>query len=298
MAFAQGSRSRLTFAEETTFNTAPAGLTTLPINTHSLDGTKAGLESNQIRSDREVNVFRHGNKSVGGSVDVEMRATDYDSLLEGVLFNEFDSSNSLSLGTTLQTYSFEDAALDISQFRLFTGCGINTLDLSIRPNQIVTASFGVIGSSFTQSATAQDAAPTAAAGTEPFDSFSGSITIDSSTQTIVTGLDLNITNNLAQAFAIGSDTAQQLEFGRGNVSGQITLYYEDATQIDKFINETDADLQFTLTDGTTTYTFDLPRILFNGSSIPLDNEQSRIVTLPFVALYSSSDTYSINITKS
>ena len=69
MAFAQGSRSRLTYAKETTFGTAPASLTTLPKNGHTLDLTKTLIESAEIRSDREVAVERHGNRSVAGSVD-------------------------------------------------------------------------------------------------------------------------------------------------------------------------------------------------------------------------------------
>ena len=41
MAFAQGSRSGLSYIEETTFGTTPAGnFTAIPYNTHSLNLTK------------------------------------------------------------------------------------------------------------------------------------------------------------------------------------------------------------------------------------------------------------------
>lgn len=299
MAFAQGARSRLVFAQENTFGTAPTDLTILPINSHTLNLSKALLESQEIRSDRQVAVVRHGNKSVEGSVDVEFRADDYDDLLEGALFGTFNSSGVLELGTTLKTYTFEDGALDIAQYRLFTGCGINTFGLSIRPNEIVTASFGLVGKTATISGTPQDASPTAASTNEPFDSFTGSISVDGSPVAIVTGIDLSVENNIEQAFVIGSDSAAQLEYGRGRVTGQLSLYYEDADFLNYFINETEVDLSFVLDDGVSgnEYTFSLPRIKINGGDVPLDNEQSRIITAPFTGLYSSVDTYSLRITK-
>lgn len=299
MAFSQGSRSRLAYAKETTFGTAPASLTILPKNSYSTNLTKSLLESNEIRSDREVAVVRHGNKQVDGSIDIEFRADDFDELLEGVMFNTFTSSNVLTLGTSLQTFTFEDGALDINQYRLFTGCGINSFSLSVAPNEIVTASFGVVGRNGTISGTAQDASPTVQTTNEPFDSFSGTIRIDSTALDIVTGIELNIENNIAPAFVVGSDVTPQLEFGRGRVTGTLTCYFEDATLINYFVNETEIDLDFTLTDGITgnTYEFNMPRVKVNGGNVPLSDEQSRIITLPFTALYSSADTYSLQITK-
>lgn len=300
MPFAQGSRSRLTFAKEVTFGTAPASMTTLPVNSHTLNLNKTLIESQEIRSDRQVNVQRHGNKTISGSIDVEFRADEYDSLLEGALFNTFNSSNELTLGTTLQTFSFEDGALDIDEYRLFKGCGINSFSLSIRPDEIVTASFGIVGRDMAAAQTANDASPTASAGNAVYDSFTGTVQIDSSSIAIVTALDLNIENNLSATQVIGAQITPQLEYGRGNVNGQMTLYFEDDAFIDYFINETEVNLTFSLTDGVSgnTYQFDLPRVKINGADVPLDNEQSRIITVPFQALYSSSDTYSIKITKS
>lgn len=300
MAFAQGSRSRLTYAKETTFGTAPASLTTLPKNGHTLDLTKTLIESAEIRSDREVAVERHGNRSVAGSVDVEFRADEYDELLEGALFNTFNSSNELTLGTSLQTFTLEDGALDIDQYRLFTGCGVNSFSLNVAPDEIVAASFGFIGRNMAISGTSQDATPTASAGNAVFDSFTGTISIDSSAVANVTSLALNVDNGLNQTFVIGSAITPMLEYGRGNVTGELTAYFEDAALINYFLNETEIDLEFSLTDGVSgnTYTFELPRTKVNGAAVPLDNEQSRLITIPFRALYSTSDTYSIKITKS
>ena len=301
MAFAQGSRSQLTYILESVFNTTPGtpAMSLLPINTHTISLQKEGIESAEIRSDRQVNVFRHGNKSVAGSLEVEFRPIDYDELLEGALFGDFDSANELRLGTTFKSFSFEDGALDINQYRVFSGCAINSMSMSIQPNQIVTATFDVLGAgAATVSGTSIDATPTEVTSDTPFDSFSGTIQEGGSTIAIVSSLEFTVDNSLNLPFVVGSDTAPQMEFGRGRVTGTITAYFENATLLNKFINETESSLKFTL-DGTTDYIFDFPRVKYNGGDIPLDNEQSRLVTLPFVALYEADNDFgtSFKITK-
>lgn len=301
MPFAQGSRSQLTYILESTFNTTPGSpaMSLLPINSHTISLRKESIESGEIRSDRQVNVFRHGNKSVAGSMEVEFRPIDYDELLEGALFGDFDSAGELRLGTTFKSFSFEDGALDIAQYRVFSGCGINSMSMSLQPNQIVTATFDIIGAGAAAvSGTSIDAAPTAATSDTPFDSFSGTIKEGGATIANVSSLEFTVDNSLNLPFVIGSDTAPQMEYGRGRVTGTITAYFEDETLLNKFINETESSLQFTL-DGTTDYIFDFPRVKYNGGDIPLDNEQSRLVTLPFVSLYEADNDFgtSLKITK-
>ena len=70
----------------------------------------------------------------------------------------------------------------------------------------------------------------------------------------------------------------------------MTVYYEDAALIDKFINETESAIVINVNDpsGASQYTFTFPRVKYNGASVPLQNPQSRLVTLPFVALFDTT----------
>jgi len=69
MAFAQGSRSTLSYIEEVTFGTTPAGnFQNLPFNTHSLNLTRDRVAGNEIQADRMTRVDRHGNTQVGGDI--------------------------------------------------------------------------------------------------------------------------------------------------------------------------------------------------------------------------------------
>ena len=303
MAFAQGSRSSLSFIAESAFGTTPSTPTfaNLPFNTHSLDLTKDRVEGNEIQADRMPRVDRHGNKQAGGSIEVDLRKGDFDGLFESAFLNTY-STNVLKIGTTPKYFSFEDAANDIAQFRLFTGMAVSTLNVSIAPNQMVTGTFDLVGKTMTQAATTASTggAPTASSTNAPFDSYSGTITDGGSGLAIVTSLDFSLTNSFAPTFVIGSDSAQQLEFGRAIVEGTMTVYYEDATLINKFLNETESVLSVSVDDptGASSYTFAFPRVKYNGAAVPVQNPASRLITIPFVSLFDTAEGTNLKLTRS
>ena len=301
MAFAQGSRSSLTYVVESSFGATPSApsMITLPYNTHSLSLVKQRVTGEEIQSDRIPRVDRHGNRNVSGDITVELRDTDYDDLLESAFFNTFTSGGVLTVGTSQQFLTIEDGAEDISEYRQMVGCGVSAMSVSIAPNQMVQTTFSIVGQDLTQSATSLDASPTAASGGEPFDSYSGSISEGGSSIASVTALDFTLTNSLAPTFTVGSSTTSQLEFGRAVVEGTVSAYYEDESLLNKFLNETSSSLQVVLDDPASgsTYTFDFPNIKYNGADVPVSDPQSRIISLPFVALYDSSDSTNIKLTK-
>lgn len=302
MAFAQGSRSSLAYIAETTFGTTPNTPTfaNLPFNTHSLDLTKDRVEGNEIQADRMPRVDRHGNRQAGGSIEVDLRKGDYDAFFESAFLNSF-STNVLKIGTTPKYFSIEDAANDISEFRLFTGMSVSTLNVSIAPNQMVTATFDMVGKNMTQASStgSTGGTPTAASTNAPFDSYSGAIEDGGSALSIVTSIDFTLTNSFAPTFVIGSDSAQQLEFGRAVVEGTMTVYYENETLINKFLNETESAIEVSVDDptGSNSYTFLFPRVKYNGASVPVQNPQSRLITLPFVALYDATEATNLKLTR-
>ena len=306
MAFAQGSRSALRYIAETAYGTTPASPTfaELPIKTHSLNLTKERLEGNDIQADRMPRVDRHGNRSAGGSIEVDLRKGDFDEFLESAFMNSF-STDTLKIGTTPLFMSIEDAALDISEFRLFTGMTVSTATFSIAPNQMVNTTFDMVGKNMAQgsSTASTGGTPSAISTNAPFDSYNGSI-FEGGVATadelgIVTSLEFSVTNSFAPTFVIGDDTAPQLEFGRAVVEGTMTVYYENETLINKFLNETESELQVEVDDptGSNPYTFYFPRVKYNGADVPLANPQSRIITLPFVSLYDGTEGSNLTLTR-
>lgn len=302
MGFSQGSRTDLALVEEATFGDTPSSpsLTIIPYTSHSLNLTKERLQGNDLQSDRIPRVDRHGNRNVAGDIVADLRETDHDTLLESAFFSAFDSSGVMKIGTTPKYMTIEDSANDITQFRQFVGMAVSQLSVSIAPNQMVTATFSMVGKDLTQAQTALDANPTADSGNEPFDSYSGSISDGGSTVATVTSLDFTLTNSLAPTFVVGSASTPQLEFGRAVVEGTLTAYYEDASLINKFLDETESSISVTVDDPVSggAYTFDFPAVKYNGADVPVADPQSRIVTLPFVAIWDTTESTNLKLTKS
>lgn len=301
MAFAQGSRSRLAFGVESTFGSAATSYTNLPFNTHSLNLSKERVAGNEIQPDRMPRVDRHGNRSVAGDIAVDLRDTAYDDLIESAMLSTF-STGVIKVGTTPKYLTLEDYAGDIDQARLFTGCAVSTMNVSMAPNQMVSATFGIVGKDMTISATEKTVS--AAGVAEPFDAYSGDLKVAdvdgigaASALSIITGVDFTVTNSFSPTFVVGDDSAPALEFGRAEIEGSITAYFEDLSLVNRFLNETESAIEVSVADpSANTMTFLFPRVKFNAADIPVDGPTSRVVSLPFVALYDDTELTNLKIT--
>jgi hypothetical protein len=301
MAFAQGSRSSLSFIVESTFGTTPAGnFTNLPFSTHSLNLTKDRVAGTDIQADRMARVDRHGNRQVGGDIVVDLRDGDFDGFLESAMLNTW-ATNVLKVGTTPKFFSIEDYAADIDQARVFTGMSVSTMAISLAPNQMVTTTFGMVGKDMTISAT--EKTQDAASGAAPFDAYSGDISIGNvggaAPVAIVTALDFTLNNSYAPTFVIGDDSAPSLEYGRAEVEGTLTAYFEDAALINRFLNETETEIEVSVDDptGGNSYTFSFPRVKINSADVGVDGPTSRMVSMSFVALYDTTEGTNLKITR-
>jgi hypothetical protein len=301
--FAQGSRSGLSYIVESTFGTTPAGnFTAIPYNTHSLNLTKERVTGNEIQPDRMLRVDRHGNRTAGGDIVVDLRDGNFDPFLESALQDSFDgTSGDLLVGTTPKYFSIEDAAQDISQFRVFTGMSVSSMSVSIAPNQMVTTTFTMVGKDMTISGTGKTVDDATIA--QPFDSYSGDVSIgdvaSATTSAIVTSLEFSIDNAMNPTFVVGDDATPHLETGMATVEGTLTAYFEDAALINRFIDEDESELIVSVDDPTSAneYTFTFPKIKVNGADVPVDGQTSRVITLPFVALYDATEDTNLKITR-
>lgn len=299
--FAQGSRTSLSYIVESTFGTTPAGnFTNLPFSTHSLNLTKERVQGNDLQSDRMPRVDRHGNKQAGGDIVVDLRDGDYDDFLESAMLGTF-STNVLKVGTAPKYFSIEDYAADIDQAKLFTGCTVSSMGISLAPNQMVTTTFSMVGKGMTLSATqkTQDAA----SGAAPFDAYSGDLSIGNvgalSASAIVTAVDFTVDNAFAPTFVVGSDETPALQYGRATVEGTFSAYFEDAALVNRFLNETNSALQVSVNDptGANEYTFLFPYIKINSADTSVGGPDSRMVECSFVALYDSTEATNLKITR-
>lgn len=303
MAFAAGSYHSVRYIPEATFNTDPSysGVTELRHTSCSLVLTKDSFRSNELRDDRQISCFRHGQRRVGGDMGIEFSAGEFDSVLELALFNKWAGTGTklLVAGVTPYSFQIERAFTDIDKYGKFTGCMVNTFSLNIPANGLVTGSVGWVGASARYSATplVSDVSITASQVYCPFDSFSGVLMEGGTTLATVTSMDFSINNGLEAAFVIGQDYAPQITPGMSDITGTLSAYFSDITLLNKFINETESSLLVKL-GSSPFYKITFPNIKYSGGDNPASGPGPIMLNLPFQALYESGTSKNITIERS
>lgn len=292
--YAQGIRSQLLAKTQSAFGTAATGnYTKTKFVSHSLDFQTSTVKSQTIRSDREISDFRHTTRSAAGDVVVEQAYSDFDDFIASAMFNTW-GTDTITIGTDPQYMSLEDGALDVSRYRLYQDMLVTKWALRMQPGAIVQSTFSFVGTAMTGGGSTSGGTPTAAGTNAPFDTLTGSIYDDDaesgSSLGKITGVDFNLDNQARATFVIGSRNAAQIEYGMGDVSGQLTMYMDaTSTFLDRYTNETEFGMSFSLTDPAGHgLEFQMPRVKLGGNSAPVQNPQSRVITLPFQALKPTS----------
>ena len=301
MTFAAGSSHGLRYVAETTKGTTPSTptMTKLRHEGCSLGVTKDNFQSNEIRDDRQISGLTHGVVSPGGSIDFELSYGEYDTLLEMAAFGEWDA-NVLKAGTTVKSATFERAFADIVKYAAFSGCMVDTFSLSVPSNNKVTGSFSLQGMGANAiSGTPLDADPVASQTNTPFNTFDGTIKEGGATIAYVTSLDLSLANSLDPATVVGNDSIVDITPGRSNLTGTVSAFFESEDMLNKFLDETESSLEFTLGDGSTkSYTFLIPCIKYtSGGDINVSGEGRISLSMGFQALYDSSEDTNLKITR-
>lgn len=301
MTTATGARHSAGFISEATYGTTPAlpAFTDIRHTAMSLAVSKNTFESAEVRSDRQIAHFRHGVKSVAGDVGIELSYGTFDDFLEALMGGTW-AANVLKAGTSRRSFTIERQFKNITvpEYHRFTGCEVNSLNLSITPDAIVTGTFGIIGKDYViDTAIITGATYPAATTTAPFDSFTGTINEGGASIGIVTSLEMTIENGLSPLFVIGSDVTERPSIGKSRVTGTVTAFFESKTLLEKFLNETASSIDITLTDGTSSIKFDMNNIKYTGGQPDVEGDGEVTIALPFTALYDGTDLSQLVITR-
>ena len=298
MTFATGSQHGLSYVSEATFGTTPASpeMTEFRHTACSLVLSKTTLETEEIRSDRQIAHLLHGQKTVSGDIDFELSYGAHDVFLAGLMQSDW-SSDVLKAGVTQPSFTIERAFSDITQYQQLTGCVIDKMRLSVRPDRLISGKFLILGKSAGITSSALDATVTAAVANDPMDSFTGSIEEGGSSLALVAALDLNIDNNMEQAFVIGDAEANSILAGRSRISGEMVTYFENETLLSKFLNRTASSLKLTLSGVGGDLEFFLPNIVYTGGDNVVVGEGPITLSLPFTALYDETEATNLRLTR-
>lgn len=302
MTIANGAQHSLHYVAETTYGTTPStpSFSPLPHTGTTLAVTKDAVESEKIRGDRQVEDFRHGNKTVGGEVSAELEYGAFDDLLEAALCGSW-STDVLKAGTTRRSFTLQRKFADLAtpEYHTYTGCEVNSLSLSVAPNSMVTTTFGIIGKNLSLGTSAIAGSTFGSdVGNSPFDSFTGSITEGGSSIATVTSIEMTLENGIEPLFSVGSQTTNRPSIGRSRLTGTLTTYFESKTLYEKFLNETSSSIVLTLTDPDgNDYAIELPNVKYNSGQPDVAGEGAVTIAMEFVALYDTTDSSQIVVTR-
>jgi hypothetical protein len=104
-------------------------------------------------------------------------------------------------------------------------------------------------------------------------------------------MTVNVDGGMTTGAVVGSNYSPDVFAGRVKVSGQVTLYFQDATFRDAFKDETALSLAVVMATGTSAtadcISIMLPNVKLGGAT-KSDGEQGLILTCPYTALYNGS----------
>lgn len=299
--FATNANARLALIKESQFGTTPATpqLISQRFASSGFQLSRQELLDSSKSDRREYLYTMAGNNSFAGSVDSPFAHDNFDTLLESAMFNTFDA-NVLALGDDLQSFTLEEAQPDKNIFKVYNGVVCNGFTLNSPAEGLSTISFDMLGlGEQINSATISEAAYTAQPLRQPFTHCGGTISEGGAPIGYVNSVSLTLSNNLENAYVWGQCSPEDLIPNRVDITGSLVVYIQDTVLLNKFRNDTESSLSFTLDDGDdNTLTFNVPRIKYVSADTPITDATSRLLTLNFRGLYDGGVGAAMTITRS
>jgi len=297
MAFSQGSRFDVGIQIEATYGVAPASpaLVAFPATSFGVNTTKSSLKSEAFSGNGQRLTQRHGNQAVAGDIAFEFADSDFDTILEGVMQSAF-ATGVLKHGTGLKSYHVEARHGDTAIYKLYKGAVFNQLSIDSSLDAIVKCTASLLAKEEAVSGTSFDASMTASANTAPFTGLEVAVSWRG-TQLNASSLKLNINNNLASDFVLGSDKLANVSKGFIDVDGSFEVYLETASITSDFLAETEGELKIVIADATNSYTFTLPKTKLNSSDSTVAGQGSVVVSCSFSSVYDATQASTLMITK-
>ena len=300
----QGSRHRLSYIAETTRGTTPA---TPVFQEISHKGSSLALKMNpinadKVRSDRQMVFYRMGTQDVQGDIDTGgLTYGEYDDFFEAALGGTW-ATNVLKAGTTRRSFSIEDFYADQSTgnpYQTATGVEITGFDLTASINNPVEVTFHCLGQDVSlDSSIITGATYTPSTATELMIGFNGAIKEGGATIATITEIQAKLDNGVKSRFTVGSTTGTTQSIGMSNLTGQVSLYFDDSTVKEEFINRGTSSLEFEFLDASgNSYDFLVPKIIYSEADSPTSGEGDIILTMKFQAVLDSSSSTNLQITR-
>ena len=195
----------------------------------------------------------------------------------------------VTTGVQKRSFTIEQNYPDSDFSELFLGCRIGSMSLGLPPSGMATVGFdfqGKDGQNLAAPSAPYFASPTAQTATGILAGLNGSLLIDGAASAIVTGLDLQVQNNLSSQPVVGANTVPEIFYGRTVITGNVSVFLEDENFMNVFLNEEEIDIvaQLDAAGSTDFMCVAVNRVKFTGASKTVGPDGGVIVQFPFQAL--------------
>ena len=299
MAIRSGLAAQIGIGVESTVGTAATPTRFYEFNDESIAMTIERIESEGLRTGNRVlrsDRYASGQKAIEGSFSMDMTADNTAILFKhalgavataGSYVHTCTMSDPFGLGLTIEV----GRPGNDGTVRAFTyaGCKINTLDLSVSVGELLSAEFGVIG---TTAETIGTVTAASYASSLELLHFAGAAITVAGTAYPCKDFSLSVNNGLTgDRFVLGSQVAQQpIASSLAEVTGSLTAEFVNATAYNRVVNATHAAVVATFTDSTgDSITVTVPVARFDGDTPSVGGPDILDQTLNFKGLFNGTD---------
>ena len=299
MAIRSGLAAQIGIGVESTVGTAATPTRFYEFNDESIAQTIERIESEGLRTGNRVlrsDRFVSGQKAIEGSFSMDMTAGNTAILFKhalgavataGSFVHTCTMSDPFGLGLTLEV----GRPGNDGTVRAFTyaGCKINTLDLSVSVGELLSAEFGIIGT--TAETIGSVTSASYGTGLELLHFAGAAITVGG-TAYPCKDFSLSVNNGLTgDRYVLGSQIAQQpIASSMAEVTGSLVAEFVDATAYNRVVNATTAAIVATFTvSASKSITVTVPVARFDGDTPTVGGPDILDQTLNFKGLFNGTD---------
>ena len=254
MARAQGARSQLAAAFETTYGTAPAsGYMQMPFASASLGAEQPLLSSELLGYGRDPLAPIKDAVTADGDIVVPIDAEAFGFWLKAAFgapttTGTTDKTHTFTSGNwNLPSLSIETAMPEVPRFAMYSGCVLDQISWQMQRSGLLTATAKLI-------AQGEAIATSSAAGTptgwnlQRFGHFNGAIKRNGTPLGNIVSADITYANNLDRVETIRSDgRIDGADPSIAALTGKIDVRFADMTLMDQALNGTASSLEFSYT---------------------------------------------------
>jgi hypothetical protein len=216
----------------------------------------AGTDYSNLLTDQWIKISANGNANDGAVVKLTAVTSTVLTVTGSTLTVGVASANvigrNLRNGTTEKSFFIETDFSDITAHKYFTGMVVSQMSMDAQTDEIVTGTFSFLGEGGTVSSVTVASTVITSAGTNtPMTGTANVINLregEAALSEAVQAVNITINNNLRALRKIGSKPAFGLGVGGVDVTGTTSMYFENITHYQKFINHTDTSMSFAFND--------------------------------------------------